>query len=59
MPSVLFAVKLLGTDNSKYFATGDPNRLVYDKLVAAWKRKKAVLRDENNKSTLRAEKNDR
>ena len=54
-----FAVKLLGADNSKYFATGDPNRLVYDKLVAAWKRKKAAIRDENKKPTLRAEKNDR
>ena len=32
-----FAVKYLGGDNSRYFQRGNPNRHVYDTLMAVWK----------------------
>ena len=31
-----FAVKMLGGDNSRYFSEKNPNKLVYETLVAAW-----------------------
>ena len=31
-----FAVKMLGGDNSRYFASGNPNRHVYDTLLKVW-----------------------
>ena len=31
-----FAVRMLGGDNRKYFEKANPNRLVYDTLVAEW-----------------------
>lgn len=32
-----FVVKMLGGDNSRYFAEANPNRLVYDTLKLVWK----------------------
>lgn len=37
-----FAVKMLGADDSKYFATGSPNMYVYNILETAWLRKKLM-----------------
>ncbi len=31
-----FAAKMLGADNTKYFQTGHPNRVVYDTLIEVW-----------------------
>ena len=31
-----FAAKMLGADNTKYFQTGHPNRVVYDTLMEVW-----------------------
>ncbi|MEE0797385.1 MAG: hypothetical protein UIJ88_06085 [Anaerovoracaceae bacterium] len=39
-----FAVKLFGGDNSRYFSGGSPNRVVYDGLVAAWKRRQKKIK---------------
>ncbi len=35
-----FAVRMLGGDNSKYFAKANPNRLVYETLVKEWESRK-------------------
>lgn len=35
-----FAVKMLGGDDSRYFAEGDPNRHVFDTLVRVWESEK-------------------
>ena len=34
-----FVTKMLGADNSKYFETGHPNKVVYDTLVKVWEQK--------------------
>lgn len=34
-----FAVKMLGGNNEKYFVTGNPNQVVYDRLEKAWNKK--------------------
>ena len=36
-----FAVKMLGGDNSRYFADGNPNRHVYDTLTEVWLKRSA------------------
>ncbi len=33
-----FAVRMLGSDNTKYFETGHPNRHVYDTLIRVWEK---------------------
>ena len=34
-----FAVKMLGGDNSRYFAEKNPNAYVYETLIKVWKRR--------------------
>ncbi len=41
-----FAVKMLGGDNSKYFATGHPNQYVYDALETAWIKRMMAQKEE-------------
>ncbi|MBQ3865246.1 MAG: hypothetical protein II781_05340 [Clostridia bacterium] len=36
-----FAVRMLGGDNSRYFAHGNPNRYVYELLLQTWKNRKS------------------
>ena len=35
-----FAARMLGADNSRFFAEGSPNRRVYDTLIRVWQEEK-------------------